>query len=80
MPKKPKESPTAIPEPEASRPHVPGYGIPTTKKGMLSWSHADERLARSRHYWVATASSDGRPRVAFAWDKDLRTATRFRFR
>ncbi len=54
-------------EPEASRPHVPGYGIPTTAKGMLPWSHADERLARSLHYWVATTSADGRPHSVPVW-------------
>ena len=54
-------------EPEASRPHVPGYGIPKTAKGMLPWSHADERLARSLHYWVATTSRDGRPHTVPVW-------------
>lgn len=64
-----KSTPTqkATSEPEASRPHVPGYGIPTAKKGMLPWSHADKRLARSRHYWVATTSSDGRPHAVPVW-------------
>jgi hypothetical protein len=54
-------------EPKASRPHVPGYGIPKSAKGMLPWSHADERLARSRHYWIATTSSDGRPHSVPVW-------------
>ena len=54
-------------EPEASRPHVPGYGIPTSAKGMLPWSHADARLKRSRHYWVATTSRDGRPHSVPVW-------------
>lgn len=57
----------AATEPRASRPHVPGYGIPTTAKGMLSWSHADERLKQSLHYWVATASADGRPHSVPVW-------------
>jgi hypothetical protein len=35
--KKSKEIERAGAEPEASRPYVPGYGIPTSKKGMLSW-------------------------------------------
>ncbi len=54
-------------EPEASRPHVPGYGIPTSRKGMLPWSHAHERLERSRHYWVSTTSADGRPHAVPVW-------------
>ncbi len=54
-------------EPKASRPHVPGYGIPKTAKGMLPWSHADERLARSLHYWVATTCPDGRPHSVPVW-------------
>lgn len=57
----------AAEEPKASRPHVPGYGIPETTKGMLPWSHADERLARSMHYWVATTSEDGRPHSVPVW-------------
>src|SRR3990172_1692397 len=54
-------------KPEASRPHVPGYGIPTTTKGMLPWARADEGLAPPRHYWVATTSSDGRPHAVPVW-------------
>jgi len=68
--KRSKESGTASAAsagPEASRPHVPGYGIPATAKGMLPWSHADERLASSLHYWVATTSSDGRPHSVPVW-------------
>ena len=53
--------------PRASRPHIPGYGIPTTRKGMLSWDHAEERLGRSRHDWVATSSTDGRPHAVPVW-------------
>jgi hypothetical protein len=54
-------------EPRASRPHVPGYGIPKSAKGMLPWSHADERLASSKHYWIATTSLDGRPHSVPVW-------------
>jgi len=54
---------TANPQvgPTASRPHMPGYGIPTDKKGLLPWSHVTERMARAQHYWIATVSPDGRP-------------------
>jgi hypothetical protein len=54
-------------EPRASRPHIPGYGIPDSEKGMLPWSHAVERLKDARNYWIGTAGSDGRPRVRAAW-------------
>ena len=67
MVRKSKESSRETTEPKASRPYVPGYGIPKTAKGMLPWSHADERLAASRHYWVATASPDGRPHSVPLW-------------
>ncbi|MGH9321667.1 MAG: pyridoxamine 5'-phosphate oxidase family protein [Vicinamibacteria bacterium] len=57
----------AAAEPKASRPYVPGYGISRSSKGMLPWSHADRRLARSRHYWIVTASSDARPHSVPVW-------------
>jgi hypothetical protein len=53
--------------PAASRPHVPGYGIPKSTRGMLPWSHAEQRLARARHYWIATSSPDGRPHAVPVW-------------
>jgi hypothetical protein len=59
-----KKTPAA-PEagPAASRPYMPGYGVPTDKKGMLPWSHVSERMAEARHYWVCTVSPDGRPQA-----------------
>jgi nitroimidazol reductase NimA-like FMN-containing flavoprotein (pyridoxamine 5'-phosphate oxidase superfamily) len=47
--------------PKASRPHIPGYGIPKDKKGLLPWSHVSERMAKAMHYWIGTVSPDGRP-------------------
>ncbi len=47
--------------PAASRPHMPGYGIPKSKSGLLPWSHVTERMAKSMHYWVCTVGPDGRP-------------------
>lgn len=48
---------------------MPGYGVvgPDEGSGLLPWSWADERLARSRYYWVATAWPDGRPHVTPVW-------------
>ena len=53
--------------PDASRPHMPGYGIPTHKKGMLPWSHVSERMAEAQNYWICTVSPDGRPHATPVW-------------
>jgi pyridoxamine 5'-phosphate oxidase-like protein len=56
-------------EPVPSRPHMPGYGLqPSTEgTGLLPWSWAQERLAASQDYWVATAWPDGRPHLMPVW-------------
>jgi PPOX class probable F420-dependent enzyme len=56
-------------EAHASRPFMPGYGIqgPTQGTGLLPWSWATERLARSHDYWVASIQPDGRPHVMPVW-------------
>jgi pyridoxine/pyridoxamine 5'-phosphate oxidase len=43
------------------------YGIHEAPEGMLDWPWADERLERSRNYWIGTADEDGRPRVLPVW-------------
>ena len=49
-------------QPRAMRPVVPpGYGFPTSTKGMLNWSWARERLNRSHNYVIVTVRPDGRP-------------------
>ncbi|MGA9041432.1 MAG: pyridoxamine 5'-phosphate oxidase family protein [Terriglobales bacterium] len=53
--------------PRASRPHAPGYGLPTTSKGLLPWKWAADRLTKSREYWIATTSTDGAPHVMVIW-------------
>jgi nitroimidazol reductase NimA-like FMN-containing flavoprotein (pyridoxamine 5'-phosphate oxidase superfamily) len=53
--------------PVASRPHMPGYGIPKDKKGLLPWSHVTERMAEAQNYWVCTVSPDGRPHATPVW-------------
>ena len=53
--------------PKSSRPHIPGYGLPKSKKGLLPWKWADDRLKKSRQYWIATARPDGRPHVMVIW-------------
>jgi Pyridoxamine 5'-phosphate oxidase len=53
--------------PKASRPHAPGYGLPKTSKGLLSWKWAADRLTKSRQYWVATTCPDSAPHVMVVW-------------
>ena len=54
-------------KPRATRPHMPGYGISTGKKGILPWKWAEDRLRRSRQYWMVTVRADGRPHVMPVW-------------
>lgn len=56
-------------EPVADRPHMPGYGVlPAAEgRGLLPFSWAEERLAASRSYWLATVAPDGRPHVMAVW-------------
>lgn len=54
-------------EPRVDRPHVPGYGIPRSTKGMLPWSWAVERLERATIYWLATTSAAGAPHLIPIW-------------
>ena len=74
MPHQPTTSPVA------TRPHMPkDYGIlqATAGSGLMSWSHASERLAASHNYWVHTTRPDGRPHVKPVWG--LWFAERFYF-
>jgi hypothetical protein len=54
-------------EPTVDRPHVPGYGIPTSIDGTLPWSWARERLDRAIVYWLATTGLDGAPHLIPIW-------------
>jgi hypothetical protein len=53
--------------PQASRPHVPGYGIPETIKGVLEWSHVVERMQKANNFWVATVRPDNTPHAVPVW-------------
>jgi len=48
-------------QPVASRPFMPGYGISKSRKGLLDWSWARERLTNSHNYVIITVRPDGRP-------------------
>jgi len=54
-------------EPAASRPFIPGYGIPKAKKGMLPWSHVCERLESAKNYWIGTTDPEGCPHATPVW-------------
>src|ERR1700677_666209 len=45
--------------PKSSRPHMPGYGLPSGKKGLLPWSWAEQRLKKSHNYWITTVKTGG---------------------
>jgi hypothetical protein len=53
--------------PRASRPHMPGYGLPEGSKGLLPWSWAEQRLKRSHNYWITTVKPDGSPHSMVVW-------------
>src|SRR5262249_13140912 len=53
--------------PKASRPHMPGYGVPKDKKGLLPWSHVTERMAEAQNYWICTVSPGRRPHATPVW-------------
>jgi hypothetical protein len=66
MPARKKSSPKA--KPRASRPHMPGYGLPAAPAtGLLPWSWAEQRLKKSHNYWITTVKPDGSPHTMVVW-------------
>ena len=53
--------------PRATRPHIPGYGIPKARKGMLPWAEVGRAFAAAPRYWIATTDSDGAPHAIQQW-------------
>src|SRR5438552_18310529 len=53
--------------PNASRPHMPGYGLPKGTKGLLPWGWAEQRLKKSHNYWITTVKPDGSPHTMVVW-------------
>jgi pyridoxine/pyridoxamine 5'-phosphate oxidase len=48
-------------------PHVPAwYGL-KLRKQYLPWTHARQRSACARNYWICTARPDGRPHSIPVW-------------
>src|SRR5581483_135831 len=60
---------SAAAAPRASRPYMPGYGLPdaTQGKGLLPWSWAERRLVGSHNYWFASARPEGGPHLMVIW-------------
>jgi hypothetical protein len=56
-------------KPKSSRIHAPGYGFPTSTKGLLAWSWAEQRLKRSHNYWITTITPGMpcRPHTMVIW-------------
>ena len=55
--------------PQATRPHMPGYGIQPAAKGagLLPWDFVEERMSKSMNYWIASTRPDGRPHATPVW-------------
>jgi hypothetical protein len=56
VPAKKKSKPRRAPK--ASRPLMPGYGLPEGNQGLLPWSWAEQRLKKSHNYWITTVKPD----------------------
>ena len=54
-------------QPKAERPNFKEYGISTKPTGMLDWSWAEEKLIKSRNYWICTTRPNGNPHSAPVW-------------
>jgi nitroimidazol reductase NimA-like FMN-containing flavoprotein (pyridoxamine 5'-phosphate oxidase superfamily) len=54
-------------DPAAGRPHMPGYGVPRSRKGLLLWKWAEQRLRRSHNYWLITTRPNGTPHAMPIW-------------
>jgi nitroimidazol reductase NimA-like FMN-containing flavoprotein (pyridoxamine 5'-phosphate oxidase superfamily) len=54
-------------EPSVGRPLMPGYGVPESKKGLLPWSWAKQRLQKSHNYVISTVKPDGSPHTMIVW-------------
>ena len=67
MKKTKKKTVPRAPVPKASRPHMPGYGMPTGTKGLLSWAWDEERLQSSHNYYVMTVRPDATPHAMPVW-------------
>ena len=63
----PRKATNRASKPKASRPQAPGYGFPTSSKGLLSWPWAEQRLKKSHNYWITTVKKDHSPHTMVVW-------------
>jgi Pyridoxamine 5'-phosphate oxidase len=71
-PKAPKKSSRAKQTPDppgctAGLPHVPPLYQLKPRKQYLPFSHAEQRLTKSKNYWICTSRPDGRPHSIPVW-------------
>jgi len=62
-----RKAPQTPQAPKASRPHMPGYGMPTGVKGLLPWAWAEERLRQSHNYYLVTVRPGVTPHAMPVW-------------
>lgn len=67
MPAKRTKAKSSALKPRVSRPDIPGYGMPKTMKGALTWHWAQKQLEKSREYWISTVRPDGSPHTMIIW-------------
>ena len=51
----------------ATRPYIPGYGVPGTQEGMLPWSYVEERMQKAINFWISTSNAKGQPHATPVW-------------
>ena len=65
--------------PRITRPDMADYGVPEELDGTMPWSWAEDRLARSRNFWLVTVNADGRPHSMPVWGVWMPERERFGF-
>ena len=45
----------------------PAYGIHQDEQGLIDWSWVDERMTKSRNYWIVSVTPEGKPHSAPVW-------------
>lgn len=55
-----------VPEATPAR-KVKGYKMPASRENLVSWEFVARQMTQSRHYWISTVFSDGRPHVVPVW-------------
>ena len=77
MPNKKSKAKSSAVKPKVSRPEIPGYGMPKTMKGALTWAWAEKQLEKSREYWISTVRPDGAPHTMIVWGLWMNSAFLF---